>query len=362
MPILTTGQSCFFSILPIFCILLLKTRWYRLESEGDYFNYRFLWPILLRELHFFVAVSISPIYTAAFSTIPINRGIYSDRPFGGTADEVRNVKNAPVNPVEAASRQTTQGINPTESASKSVERRQGYSQSYPEKSTDSEKKTPSGDILDLSDQSKPKSLEKAEKAESPSKAPGNLTAEEQAQVEKLKARDAEVKNHEAAHLAAAGQYAKGGPKYVYQTGPDGKQYAIGGSVSIDVSPVSGNPQATLQKAQQVRSAALAPAEPSGQDQKVAAAASQMEAEARLQLAREKAEKATNDSDSQTSDTYGPFGSLVIDKEFGNNDKNASQESSFVSALSSRRNGGNVTSAYQQVQAQTSPLRAFAAYA
>ena len=303
-------------------------------------------------------MSISPIYTAAFSTIPINRGIYTDRPFGGTADEVRNAKNAPVNSVEAVSAKAASGINPAESASKSVGRKQGYPQGAPEKSTDSEKKTSTGDLLDLSGQSKPKSLEKSEKAESPAKSPGNLTSEEQAQVEKLKARDAEVKNHEAAHLAAAGQYAKGGPKYVYQTGPDGKQYAIGGSVSIDVSPVSGNPQATLQKAQQVRSAALAPAEPSGQDQKVAAAASKMEAEARLQLAREKAEKAT--ADSETSDTYGPFGSLAIDKESGDNAKNTAQ----ASALSSRRKNdtGGAALVYQNVQAQTTLKKMFVAYA
>ena len=284
----------------------------------------------------------------------MSRGISSDRSFGGTADEVRSAKNtdkyAPVKAVEAVGPQVAQGVNPAESASKSVTRKQGY----PEKSTDSEKqRSLSGDILDLSGQSKPKSLEKSEKAESPAKSPNNLTPEEQAQVEKLKARDAEVRTHEATHLAAAGQYAKGGPKFVYQTGPDGKQYAIGGSVSIDVSPVSGDPQATLQKAQQVRSAALAPAEPSGQDQKVAAAASQMEAEARLQLAREKAEKATADSDSETSDTYGPFGSLMIDKESGD-DKNSTQAS--VPSLQ------RAASVYQNIQAQTASQRMFVAYA
>ena len=284
----------------------------------------------------------------------MSRGISTDRPFGGTTEEVRNVKNAPVNPVDAIFGQATQGINPADSASKSVERKPGY----PEKSTDSEKKRSlSGDILDLSGRTQSKTVEKSEKTEPSVKSPGNLTAEEQAQVEKLKARDAEVRTHEAAHLAAAGQYAKGGPKYVYQTGPDGKQYAIGGSVSIDTTPVSGDPQATLQKAQQVRSAALAPAEPSGQDQKVAAAASQMEADARLQLSREKTEKTAADADSDTSDTYGPFGSLAIDKEFDDNDKNVSPESSFI-----LRRPGGAASVYQNVQSQTTPKRSFVAYA
>ena len=306
-------------------------------------------------------MSISPIYTAAFSTIPVNRGIYTDRPFGGTAEEAKN--SAPVNAVGPASAQsglqTVQGVNPAESASKSVERKQGY----PEKSTDTNKeRSRSGDILDLSGQSKSKSLEKAEKSEkveSSVKSPGDLSPEEQAQVEKLKARDTEVRTHEAAHLAAAGQYAKGGPQYVYQTGPDGKQYAIGGSVSIDVSPVSGDPQATIQKAQQVRSAALAPGEPSGQDQKVAAAASQMEAEARLQLARDNKEKAA-ETDSETPDTYGPFGSLAIDKESKDAD---SKELSLDSTFSSRRQGGlgGAALVYQNIQTQTAPQR-FVAYA
>ncbi len=276
----------------------------------------------------------------------MNRGVHADRPFGGTAEGAKNTSVSAVSTTQFGL-QTAQGINPAESASRSVERKQGY----PEKSTDSGKtRSQSGDILDLSGQPKSKSVEnskKSEKAESSVKSPGNLTQEEQAQVEKLKARDAEVRTHEAAHLAAAGQYAKGGPKFTYQTGPDGKQYAIGGSVSIDVSPVSGDPQATLQKAQQVRSAALAPAEPSGQDQKVAAAASQMEADARLQLARKKEEKATDDSD--TSETYGPFGSLAMDKE----------ESSSTSTYSSRREAASV---YRHAQAQTSSRRAFVAYA
>ncbi len=118
-----------------------------------------------------------------------------------------------------------------------------------------------------------------------------LTPEELAQVDELKARDQEVKTHEAAHLAAAGQYATSGASYTYRTGPDGKRYAVGGEVSIDASPISGDPQATIAKMQQVRNAALAPASPSSQDYKVAAAASEQEARARMELARERTENA-----------------------------------------------------------------------
>lgn len=122
------------------------------------------------------------------------------------------------------------------------------------------------------------------------KTQNNLSDKEQEQADKLKKRDAEVKAHEQAHLAAAGGYAKGGPSYTYQTGPDGRQYAVGGEVQIDTSPIKGDPQATIMKAQTIKSSALAPAEPSGQDKAVAAAAEKMIAEARAELMEKNAEK------------------------------------------------------------------------
>lgn len=99
----------------------------------------------------------------------------------------------------------------------------------------------------------------------------SLSDEEQAVVDQLAARDREVRNHEEAHARVGGQYA-GSPSYTFQEGPDGKQYAIGGEVAIDVSPVPDNPEATITKMEVVKAAALAPAEPSGQDRKVAAIA------------------------------------------------------------------------------------------
>ena len=113
--------------------------------------------------------------------------------------------------------------------------------------------------------------------------------EQQREINDLKKRDREVRAHEAAHKAAAGGLAKGGASFSYTRGPDGKLYAIGGEVSIDTSPVAGNPQATLQKANQIRAAALAPAQPSAQDRAVAAEAGIMAAEARAELAAEKRE-------------------------------------------------------------------------
>lgn len=107
---------------------------------------------------------------------------------------------------------------------------------------------------------------------------------------RLRQRDREVRAHEMAHLAAAGPYAIGGPSYEYQTGPDGQRYAVGGHVNIDTSPVPGDPEATLRKAETVRRAALAPGDPSPQDRRVAAAATSMAMKAQIELQRKVMEK------------------------------------------------------------------------
>jgi len=120
--------------------------------------------------------------------------------------------------------------------------------------------------------------------------PQELSAEEQHQVQKLKARDREVRSHEASHVAAGGPYVRGGVSYTYEKGPDGRSYAVGGEVSIDTSPISNNPQATIRKMQTVRRAALAPADPSGADRSVAGQASANEAKARIDLMKERNEE------------------------------------------------------------------------
>lgn len=132
-----------------------------------------------------------------------------------------------------------------------------------------------------------------------------LTDEEKKQIHELEKRDREVRAHEAAHQAASGGNARGGASYEYQAGPDGKQYAIGGHVDIDVSPVQGNPRATLQKAMTVQRAALAPADPSGQDRAVAAAAAQMAIEAQKEMAKGKgAEGEESGADADGPDAAG----------------------------------------------------------
>jgi hypothetical protein len=112
-----------------------------------------------------------------------------------------------------------------------------------------------------------------------------LSAEELAEVAKLVARDHQVRGHEAAHLAAAGPMATT-VEYTYEMGPDGKIYAVGGKVKLTVSPGQ-TPEETLAIARQVRAAAQAPADPSGQDVLVAAEAGEMEADAVRQIAAER---------------------------------------------------------------------------
>ncbi|MBC6907226.1 catalase [Saccharophagus sp. K07] len=110
----------------------------------------------------------------------------------------------------------------------------------------------------------------------------------QAEIKTLSARDREVRAHEQAHMAVGGQYA-GAAVYEFERGPNGVNYAVAGEVPISTSEEA-TPEATLRKAQIIRRAALAPAEPSPQDRQVAAMAMRMEVEARAEIARARQEK------------------------------------------------------------------------
>ena len=112
--------------------------------------------------------------------------------------------------------------------------------------------------------------------------PQGLTKEEQAVVAELKRIDAEVRRHEQAHMNAGGQYA-GQASYTYETGPDGGRYAVAGEVPIDTAPIPDDPEATIDKMEVVIRAALAPAEPSAQDQRVASGARQTIVAAQAEL-------------------------------------------------------------------------------
>ena len=129
----------------------------------------------------------------------------------------------------------------------------------------------------------------------------DLDVEQQKEVADLKQTDQEVKAHEQAHMAAGAGLVMGGANYQYQRGPDGKMYAVGGEVKIDTSREN-DPKDTVNKMQQVKRAALAPSQPSGQDRSVAARASQIEAEARTEQLRKNAENAKQDD--STDETSG----------------------------------------------------------
>lgn len=150
--------------------------------------------------------------------------------------------------------------------------------------------------------------------------PGNevdgLTPEQEEQVKELSARDREVRAHEQAHVSAAGPYLTGGPTYTFQTGPDGRNYAIGGEVQIDTSPVEGDPEATIQKAQIVRRAALAPAEPSAQDRQVAANASKVEQAAAAELRSQQSDSIDEGGTNQQKPSAGTVIDLAKSQDEG----------------------------------------------
>ena len=127
----------------------------------------------------------------------------------------------------------------------------------------------------------------------------NLSQEERQEVEKLKARDAEVRAHEQAHLSALGGEG-GSASFQYTTGPDGRKYATGGEVPISIGRDPSGPEATIQKARTIARAAVAPAQPSSADQAARARAQQLEAEARQEL-REKRDRGDEEDDHDSDD-------------------------------------------------------------
>ncbi len=118
-----------------------------------------------------------------------------------------------------------------------------------------------------------------------SKTGEQLSDAEKRKLDELRETDARVRRHEEAHRAAAGALYRGGPNYTFETGPDGKRYAVAGSVQIDTSP-GRTPEETVQKAAQIRRAALAPMDPSGTDRAVASKATRMEDAARRAIAKQ----------------------------------------------------------------------------
>ncbi|HEY9203979.1 MAG TPA: putative metalloprotease CJM1_0395 family protein [Sulfurimonas sp.] len=126
--------------------------------------------------------------------------------------------------------------------------------------------------------------EQEEKKSAEDSSTEKLSEDEKRLVQDLRSRDAEVRTHEAAHQAAGGGMT-GAASYTYQQGPDGRMYAIGGEVSISI-PSGSTPQESMRNAQQAIAAAMAPADPSGQDFAVASSAMVMLMKAQQQLLKE----------------------------------------------------------------------------
>ena len=111
-----------------------------------------------------------------------------------------------------------------------------------------------------------------------------LSDQEKAELRDLEKRDHEVRTHEAAHLAAAGNLAKGGARFEFVTGPNGRRFAVEGEVQISI-PKGKTPDESADIARQAQRAALAPGKPSAQDRAVAARAAQSAAKAEREAAK-----------------------------------------------------------------------------
>ena len=136
-----------------------------------------------------------------------------------------------------------------------------------------------------------------------------------------------------------GQYA-GSASYSYTVGPDGQHYATSGEVPIDVAPVKGDPEATLAKLDVVIAAALAPAKPSAQDRKVAAAAIAARNNAQAELFEKKRAQQNSENELTAPFNVNNFGNTSIQSAnkayetglgLGNSDN---QKSGFAISVSS----------------------------
>jgi len=124
-----------------------------------------------------------------------------------------------------------------------------------------------------------------------------LSPEQQRQVAALKATDLRVRNHEQAHISAGQGVVTTGAQYTYTTGPDGVRYAVAGEVGIDTSREQ-KPEANIDKGQRIQTAALAPADPSPQDRRVATVGAELVADGQSELNAQRQQQAEANSNPQ----------------------------------------------------------------
>lgn len=138
-----------------------------------------------------------------------------------------------------------------------------------------------------------------------------LTPAQQRQVRELERTERKVREHEQAHLSAGRELITSGPNYSYTYGPDGRQYVTAGEVGIDTSPES-KAEANIDKGRRIQITALAPADPSPQDYRVASVGSQLESQGRTDLVREQQEQAVQ----QRAETPESAASTVVEPTAG----------------------------------------------
>ncbi len=107
-------------------------------------------------------------------------------------------------------------------------------------------------------------------------------------IQQLRMTEQKVKAHEMAHKVAGGELT-GPVQYKHQKGPDGKLYIVGGEVPIKIKQGK-TPEETVEIAQKIKRAALAPADPSPQDRAVAARATVMEIQAKMEMMKKNLEE------------------------------------------------------------------------
>ncbi|WLR52948.1 putative metalloprotease CJM1_0395 family protein [Bacillus tianshenii] len=127
------------------------------------------------------------------------------------------------------------------------------------------------------DQEKQQAINKEKSSSERQEKKNEEKPEVRAQIQQLKQNEQKVKAHEQAHMSAGGGLA-GGVSFEYTQGPDGKKYIVGGEVPIQIAKGK-TPEQTVQNMEQVKRAALAPANPSPQDHRVAAKASMLQMKA-----------------------------------------------------------------------------------
>lgn len=153
-------------------------------------------------------------------------------------------------------------------------------------------------------------------------------------IRSLESRDTEVRNHERAHASVGGSHT-GSPTYSYEIGPDGKRYAVAGEVSVDLTPVAGDPQETIAKMKKVQAAALAPADPSSQDIQVAASAASIILEAQSELINANANADNENDEFRSGDSYRNKSSLQSDESLGNNESSNAFDRQIEQTLSAQ---------------------------